>query len=332
MARTSEPPLLIITYPRSASNLFMRILSLPNQPNIVAEESGGYFFLPALGHVRDAELLDRPPEEWSDQEIASMRQAFQSCYHNFQGLIDAAEAEGKRAVIKEHAPFLICPQVQANFVHERQQLKTPMKVDIGQPHCSPRAAGVPENETVLPDEVLLRCLPAFLIRHPALAFPSYYRVMLGFEGGDHQKVARRMNDVAVICTLRWTRTLYDWYTAAWEGQRSPIILDADDIVEQPTLTRHFCDLVGLDSSKVQFEWKAVDQDKLAQNPVRLHTRATLMTSSGITPGKTFRGLSIEEEVVKWRAEFGDSVATKLQQWVQGAMADYEYLSARRLTL
>ncbi|OQE18657.1 hypothetical protein PENSTE_c017G00209 [Penicillium steckii] len=332
MTRTNDPPLLIITYPRSASNLLMRILSLPNQPNVVAEESGGYFFFPALNHIRKAKLLDRLPEQWSDQELAAVQQEFQSCYHNFQGLIDAAEAEGKRAVIKEHAPFLICPQVQANFVHERRQPHTPMKVDIGEPHCSPGSTGTPGNETVLPDEVLLRCLPAFLIRHPALAFPSYYRVMLGFDGGDKQQVAMKMNDVAATCTLRWTRTLYDWYTAAWEGQRSPIILDADDIVEQPELTRHFCDLVGLDSSKVQFEWKAVDQDQLAQNPVRLHTRSTLMTSSGIKPGKTFRGLSIDEEVVKWKAEFGDSVANTLQKWVQGAMADYEYLSNRRLTL
>ncbi|KAK5807552.1 hypothetical protein VI817_001810 [Penicillium citrinum] len=332
MTRTSEPPLLIITFPRSASNLLMRILSLPDQPNVVAEESGGYFFLPALRHIRDARLLERLPAEWSDQELVAMRQVFQACYHKFQDLVDAAEAEGKRAVIKEHAPFLICPQVQANFVHEGQQLHTPMKVDIGKPNCNPLAAGVPGNETVLPDEVLLRCLPAFLIRHPALAFPSYYRMMLSSQGGDHQKLARKMNDLAAICTLRWTRTLYDWYTSAWEGQKSPVILDAADIVEQPELTRHFCDIIGLDPSKIQFEWKAVDQEKLAQHPLWLHTRATLMTSSGITPGKTFRGVTIEEEEVKWRTEFGDTVATKLLQWVQGAMADYEYLFNRRLTL
>ncbi|KAJ5600837.1 hypothetical protein N7450_001904 [Penicillium hetheringtonii] len=153
-----------------------------------------------------------------------------------------------------------------------------------------------------------------------------------FPGGDHQKLARKMNDLAAICTLRWTRTLYDWYTSAWEGQKSPVILDAADIVEQPELTRHFCDIIGLDPSKIQFEWKAVDQEKLAQHPLWLHTRATLMTSSGITPGKTFRGVTIEEEEVKWRTEFGDTVATKLLQWVQGAMADYEYLFNRRLTL
>lgn len=333
MAIASKPPLLIITYPRSASNLLVRILSLPEQPNIVTEESSGQLFLPALGHIRRARLLDRLPEQWTDSETAATWQKFQSCYDNFQSLVDSAEADGKRAVIKEHASFLICPQVQANFVHGRWQAHASSKVNIGDSQSSPWAVGVPGNETVLPDGVLLRCLPAFLIRHPALAFPSYYRVMLSFEGGDKQKVESMTNDIAAICTLRWTRKLYDWYVAAWEGQKSPIVLDADDMVDHPELSRHFCDLVGLDPSKVKYEWEAADQEKSTQdheNPVRKHTRATLMASSGITPGKTSRGLSIEDEVVKWRVEFGDLIATRLQQWVQGAMADYEYLSSQRL--
>jgi hypothetical protein len=33
----------------------------------------------------------------------------------------------------------------------------------------------PLNQTVLPDDFLLCFKPTFLIRHPALVFPSYYR-------------------------------------------------------------------------------------------------------------------------------------------------------------
>ncbi|RAH70523.1 uncharacterized protein BO66DRAFT_322049 [Aspergillus aculeatinus CBS 121060] len=351
MSTANNPPLLLITHPRSASNLFMRILSLPDHPNVLAAESGGYFFYPALSHLRAARLLDRTPEHWTDQETSAMQQVFQSCTDNFRHLISAAQAAGKRAVIKEHAPFLIRPEVRADFVHGRGQRRrrqqqqpqpqpkliataSKMNIQIGEDsHSSTPGNG---NEAVLPDEVLLQCVPAFLIRHPALAFPSYYRVRRSFADGDCQKLESMMNDLAAICTLRWTRSLYDWYIAAWEGQgqqRSPpILLEADDLIERPELARHFCDLVGLDSTRVRFEWEAVvDPEELAEHPIRRHTRTTLMASSGtITQGKTFRGLSVEGEAVKWRAEFGDYVATRLLHWVQEAMPDYEYLWGRRV--
>ncbi|RAK81735.1 uncharacterized protein BO72DRAFT_513907 [Aspergillus fijiensis CBS 313.89] len=349
MSTANNPPLLIITHPRSASNLFMRILSLPDHPSVLAAESGGYFFYPALSHLRAARLLDRTPEHWTDQETSAMQQVFQSCSDNFRHLISAAQAAGKRAVIKEHAPFLIRPEVRADFVHRRgrqqqqqqqQLIATPSKMNIEIGAYSHSSAPSNGNETVLPDEVLLQCVPAFLIRHPALAFPSYYRLRRSFADGDCQKLESMMSNLAAICSLRWTRSLYVWYIAAWEGQgqrqqRSPpILLEADDLIERPELARHSCDLVGLDSTRVRFEWGAVvDPEELAEHPIRRHTRATLMASSGIiTQGQTFRGLSVDGEVVKWRAEFGDFVATRLLHWVQEAMPDYEYLWGRRVVL
>ncbi|RAH50002.1 uncharacterized protein BO95DRAFT_459510 [Aspergillus brunneoviolaceus CBS 621.78] len=165
----------------------MRILSLADHPNVLAAESGGYFFYPALSHLRAARLLDRTPEHWTDQETSAMQQVFQSCSDNFRHLIGAAQAAGKRAVIKEHAPFLIRPEVRAEFVHGRgrrrrqqqqqqpqprpQLIATPSKMNIEIGAYSHSSAPGNGNETVLPDEVLLQCVPAFLIRHPALAFP-----------------------------------------------------------------------------------------------------------------------------------------------------------------
>ncbi|RAH50003.1 uncharacterized protein BO95DRAFT_459511 [Aspergillus brunneoviolaceus CBS 621.78] len=128
-----------------------------------------------------------------------------------------------------------------------------------------------------------------------------------------------MSDLAAICTLRWTRSLYDWYIAAWEGQgqrqqRSPpILLEADDLIERPELARHFCDLVGLDSTRTYPR----DADGLVE-----HHHA----------GSDFPGLSVDGEVVKWRADFGDLVATTLLHWVQEAMPDYGYLWGRRVVL
>jgi hypothetical protein len=117
------------------------------------------------------------------------------------------------AVIKKHVPFMISPTVQSNFVHGQHDLNSPLRGDIPECHCIPASTGLPLNESVLPDEFLLRRRPCFLIRHPALAFPSYYRVMLAFMNGDQEKLEAMMNDLAETCTLRWTRNLYDWYTA-----------------------------------------------------------------------------------------------------------------------
>ncbi|OAQ71371.1 P-loop containing nucleoside triphosphate hydrolase [Pochonia chlamydosporia 170] len=349
-----KSPLLIISYPRTASNLFMRMLSLPDQDDALSPESGGYFFYPAIGHMREAGLLDKPPQQWTEEETKTTQLAFQACYDKLQGLIDTAADQGKLAVIKEHAPFMMSPTVQSNFVHNRQDLSTPWKVAVPNTHSIPNTHSVPNthsdsepnthavpnlgyplNESVLPDHSLLKCTPTFLIRHPALAFPSYYRVKLA--QGMGSEAQDPMNQLVQACTLRWTRNLYDWYTFAWEAvtprKTPPVILDADDMLDNPELVRHFCDYVGLDSTKVRFEWSSISKDDLAnEHPIRRHTRATLLTSSGIERGKTFFGLSVEGEVEKWKDEFGHPAADRLEGWVRAAMPDYEYLRGRRLVM
>jgi hypothetical protein len=47
-------------------------------------------------------------------------------------------------------------------------------------------------------------------------------------------------------------------------------------------------------------------------------------------GKIASGIVIDDEVVKWKGEFGEDEGVKIERWVRGAMRDYEYLKARRL--
>lgn len=328
-------PLLVITYPRTASNLFMRMLSLEDQQETLSDESGGYFFFPAMAYVRDARLLDRSPQNWTPDEITSLRQKFQECSENLLKLLATAKDQRKLAVIKEHAGFMTSPTARSNFVHGQEDIKNFWKFKVLQPYSLAVPDGLPLNHCVLPDGLLLRCTPAFLIRHPALAFPSFYRVMLSFVNGDQSKLDTDVADLIDTCTLRWTRNIHDWYVAAWTAlgaeTKQPIILDADDIVNHPDIVLRFCELTGLDPTKVKFQWDAMQGDKLADHgAVRMHTRATLLTSSGIIQGNTFERLSIEGEVEKWKEEFGDSTARKLRRWVGSAMGDYEYLADRRL--
>jgi hypothetical protein len=316
------------------------MLSMPNQSDTVAVDSGGYFFMPAIKKMREMKLLDRPSSQWKDDEWATLKQVYSSCTHLLQDLLQTAQKTEKLAVFKEHTPFIISPTVQASFVHGNEAPKQPWRVELATSHSVPNLSlELPYNQTVLPSEFLLNCVPAFLIRHPALAFPSYYRVLQSLLGGNSQMdaVESALNQAF---TLQWTRNLYDWFLAVNKitptttgNQSSPIVLDADDILTDPKLVLHFCDLVGLDRSVVQFKWdRAADEQLGKESPIRLCTRSTLFSSSGILPGKTFQGLTIDGEVAKWREEFGTPVADKLHSWVKMAMTDYEYLSSRRLQL
>lgn len=59
---------------------------------------------------------------------------------------------------------------------------------------------------------------------------------------------------------------------------------------------------------------------------------TLFASTGILKEKTSQNLTLEEEVSKWKVEFGESEGSQLEGWVKDAMPDYEYLWRNRLTV
>ncbi|KAI2790705.1 hypothetical protein POX_c03551 [Penicillium oxalicum] len=336
----SRQPLLIFTYPRTTSNLLMRMLSIPNQSDAVSVESGGYFFLPAFQKIKVMKLLDCPSTQWTNKEWTSLKEVYTSCADNLQGLLRTANKMEKMAVFKEHTPFIISPSVQASFVHEDEAPEHPWRIDLGVLNDATDVnSAVPYNQSVFPSEFLLKCVPAFLIRHPALAFPSYYRMIQDIRG-EGSPIDPTKPIFKQVFTLRWTRNMFDWFLAVntkspndKSPRQIPIVLDADDILTDPKLVLHFCDLVGLDSSKVQFEWDPVPNEELQkEDTIRKHTRSTLLSSTGITPGKTFDGLTVEGEYGKWRIEFGDKVADKLHHWVKTALPDYEYLARNRLQL
>lgn len=322
----------------------MRMLAIPDQEHAVAVESGGYFFMPAIRKMRELKMLDRPSTEWTDAQWAELKDTYTTCTQSLQDLLQTADATGRVAVFKEHTPFIASPTVQASFVQQTESPDQPWRVNLAENYCVSNVSpelDLPYNETVIPAEFLLNCVSAFLIRHPALAFPSYYRVMQTFQGKDGN-----MDDVESALkealTLRWSRNLYDWFLAASREssligtsspRRVPIILDADDLLTNPELSLHFCELAGLDPSKVRFEWDPMANEQLEkEDPIRRRTRSTLFASSGISPGKTFHGLTIEGEIIKWTAEFGECASSKLERWVRMAMPDYEYLAGRRLRL
>ncbi|KAE8331389.1 hypothetical protein BDV39DRAFT_189802 [Aspergillus sergii] len=281
----------------------MRILDLPNQPNVVSEKSGGYFFLPAVQRQRGLRLLEKNYTEWNENEKDALRSQLDQCSATFHEFVRRAEGAGKTMVVKEHVPHLIEPIAKTQHVHRSQG-------SIGSPQGF-------DHQTLLPDEFLLTWFPTFLVRHPALAFPS---------------------ELASVMTLRWTRQLFDWYVNIWNQlsaknitRPKPIVLDADDILANPQIVVRFCDLVGLDSTKLCFSWEPLRSDELRQtDPLKQKMNATLLASSGIMQDKSAQNLNLDCEMEKWKAEFGETEALKLTKWVDNAIPDYEYLRSHRL--
>lgn len=344
----SEPQpikrLYIFTYPRTASSLLVRILNLPNQPGVISTKGGGYFFLPANQRLRELHLLQRCHDQWPDPEKAEVHALYHQCFAKLQDFVASTEAVGQTVVIKEHVPHMVDPVSKSKYVHETGAFAQPFPKDnrtklsnlgdTSPTHFS--LSGI--NNTVLPDEFLLGWLPTFLIRHPALAFPSYYRIFWRNCQGCEKEMAGLQKDLSSSMTLRWTRQLYDWYAgqcvcqeASLAHRQKPIVLDADDVLANPDILVRFCDMVGLDPRQLCFQWEPTKPDQLHEvDPLTRQMNATLLSSSGIIQNMNDEPIDLEKESLKWKSEFGEAGGSWLTQWVQDSILDYEYLRSRRL--
>ncbi|KAJ5759628.1 hypothetical protein N7520_006784 [Penicillium odoratum] len=206
----------------------------------------------------------------------------------------------------------------------------------------------PLNETVLSDEYLRTWRLTFVIRHPALAWPSMYRAMvkisiLGMKDDDGIKGASMTN-----MSLRWTRMLYDWCMEQPGDPTTPLIMDANDVIHTPESVMRFCEPAGLDSGSMQFKWGSKVEEKRSQKLVNgtmegdkgqedIYKKAaaimlyTLEDSSGIVKNKALANIDVSAEATKWKAEFGEEMGGFIEKAVRDLMPDYKYLKVRRVT-
>jgi hypothetical protein len=189
----------------------------------------------------------------------------------------------------------------------------------------------PNNKTVLPDSFLFTFHPTFLIRHPALVFPSYYRAHMDTYGHPTTKA----EELALIAelepwmTFHWQRTLYEFYSS---GPSKPTILDADDVILSPAVVMKHAELIGLEKENLQWDWEPLGLEELSKIPEGRGRRfvSTISRSAGVEKGKVGEGLDLEVEAGKWMEEFGELVGGRMEVWVKGALSDYEFLRERRL--
>ncbi|KAJ5354337.1 hypothetical protein N7541_006901 [Penicillium brevicompactum] len=336
----------LITYPRTASNLFLKMLSLDSQTNVVSNEKGGYFFWDAFMTGRISGSTYRPIENWGLEETDRIREAFQKGLGDLESKSKVAKSEGKIMFAKEHAQWFVNPAEVDKYLsgHSGPGIM-PFEVKFEVPDLIHEMRTFSSNNlTILPDEYLRTWTPTFLIRHPALAFPSFYRSMLNLEKEGFASAHEFQPMLKLNSTLRWTRLLYDWYSQNTEPSEDlkgsahyPLLLDAQDIINHPEVMVQYSELIGMDPTKLKFEWNrdapgkdpGSECEKNHKTPEEVMME-TLKDSSGLLKEKAPVALDISSEAEKWREEFGNDLGTQMEGWVRSAIPDFEYLRARRL--
>lgn len=325
---TQRPRYWLLTAPRTASNLLVKILNLDAQ-NVRPAHNGGYFFLPSVGPRLISHA--KPVIDWTEEDRSQMEKVHQECFDALQDHIAAAEEEGQTVFVKEHAVML------DSYIIESQYMYGPEGVGGSSPEIL-AMRGVsnptrsPLNLTCLPDEFLQTWSPTFLIRHPAMMLPSLYRTAISDLGTE--TFGRPNNEpLKIETTLKWSRALYDFYVSYFgEGSSWPVVLDADDIMTNPDVVAKYAKLVGFDPNKLCFSWNKASEEKLKQtSTIEKRMLSTLYSSSKIDTGKVAGSIDIDQEAVKWRSEFGEEAGKKMEKWVRDAMPDYEFMHAKRLT-
>jgi hypothetical protein len=136
--------------------------------------------------------------------------------------------------------------------------------------------------------------------------------------------------------------MYDWYLEYFKKEKPenklwPIVLDADDVMSNPELVRHYATLVGMDPSKLKFSWPVTSKTDSMGLPEpgallvsKLYT--TIDKSTGIVGGKTWDGVDLATKALAWKEEFGEEEGKKIEKLVREAMPDYEFMLSRKLTL
>jgi hypothetical protein len=341
--------LLLVSVPRTASNLLLKVLNIPKQPNLITSPKGGYFFFDAFMTARKDGRLGKPLSEWTESEKTEVREAFQSAVGDLEEYSAKARTDNKIMFAKEHAFWFINPGYVAgmnNSIPTEQELKA-LQVSMPESYGSSHTFSA-NNMTVLPDEYLRTWQVAFVIRHPALAWASMYRAMqkmskAGFIEDDDVKGVSITN-----MSMRWTRTLFDWCLEQPDAPVTPLVIDANDVIHNPGAVIKFCEGLGLDTGSMQFEWNGNEKKSDNWTPDRANVAnadelarqrgaasimlSTLEGSTGIVKDKAPTSIDIDAEVAKWKVEFGDEIAELLEKATRDAMPDYEYLKANRVTV
>lgn len=332
----------LITHPRVASHLLIKILNLEEQ-RVPPIHGGGYFFKNPFVFGAENKLLSKNISTWTEEERTAMRERYEKSFSELQNWVQNAEANDQVAFVKEHTIFMADPVCLTKYLYGDTEL--PEHWQVGSANRETGSHKSTLNKTVLPDEFLLSFMPTFLVRHPALAFPSFIRPYTSIIGmfTEGEEALDLVVEVEPFMTFQWIRTMFQFFTENASSNSSngstkaahdhhPLVLDADDVLDSPEIVLDYAKLIGLDPEKLTLSWSPATEQLIARISQDRWSGfvSTIVRSSGILKGKSAQILDLEVETKKWTVEFGETFGEKLVGWVKAAMNDYEFFRERRL--
>jgi hypothetical protein len=316
------------------------MLSLDDQPDVPRNEKRGYHLVAVAKMPLEEHLWEKPLSQWGNNRDRLL-QAAKDGFVALEKTRAVGDAEGKITFVKEHVSLLIDPNIYSRFIFgDNDTPDEPWRIDqVGPNRILEQTSKL--NDTMFSEAYLRQWKMAFIIRHPALAFPSLYRILI-VETPDHDNMKSIENYLLLFMTLQWSRRLYDLATQIHERSGNgatedsetpawPILLDADDVISNPLVVQKFAAIMGMDPTKVQSTWSPISKEegeKMTKTAQRM--LSTLNASNGIMQEKSSANIDVATEAKKWKEEFGEEGAQKLEKWVRAAMDDYMYLRERRL--
>ncbi|KAF3036771.1 hypothetical protein E8E11_006062 [Didymella keratinophila] len=220
---------------------------------------------------------------------------------------------------------MLKPSTESAFLHPESATTT--RVNSNQ---FP-AGDTPQNPTSVPDAFWPRVRSTFLIRHPALTFPSTLRTALSNEGLETVLGEESEKVMQWECTYKWHILLYRFLTSLALGTgQEPLIIDASQLQDQD-FVRKYAEEVGLEASLVRTSWDAVaEKEQEEMHAIERRMKDTLLASNGVIVSKlSSKSVDVEVEKEKWATEFGMALAQRLEKLVKQAMVDYQWLYERR---
>ncbi|TKX27654.1 hypothetical protein C1H76_0078 [Elsinoe australis] len=323
----------LFTYPRTASNLLLKILDLKSQP---LTYPGNGLFLPIM-MTRQGQLMKTGPvplPSLSEED----RTALMTAYTTAITKIQSAAPSDQPLFISEHANWITEPvALTTSILGPDAAQESPWTVPI----LGFDAQHSPANETFMPDAFLLSFAPSFIIRHPALALTSMFRAQRDMYGPEMALRSLQAPWWREVTSVIPSRKLYDWYVGqfpqysngdATSSVKWPIVLDADDILGSPEMVRKYAAATGLDVEKLKFEWEPERKpgEKFLGPKFQERFSDTIANSTGIRQDKKAGELDLGKEVGRWKEEFGEEAAGELEKRLKEEMESYEYLRERRL--
>ena len=187
---------------------------------------------------------------------------------------------------------------------------------------------------------MLSWQPIILIRNPIAVFESWLRV----EGRPYPEVNSALG--RIYTTLKHQRRIFDWYDNRKQNRddalteaKAPIVLDADDLIEDREALYKLCSSTGMCTDELILEWEAKVNSGAPSEGNLQHLQhlqqfepffRTIWNSTGVDRSKMAKDLDLANKQAEWLAMFGVDRATQLVERVNESWPDYEYLRSFRL--